>query len=260
MKTKLIEMLHGTKVKTLSDRKDILCQFEVFVKCKDYDQNNPNHSFTLLEHILVAYEEGLNLDMNELGLIALLFHDIGKVDTQTKDENGYYRFIGHPKRSLELFNEFITTPTTKDYLDLTDKEIREIKFLIEKHEMGMLSTKTWRKYVEDIGEDTCFLLLDIRACDIMAQSTLNRQEKLDILASNEEKLSEVVEKKGAELVLAIKGGDLVRIGIQPGPGISSIMSNLTHLVKSGVLENVAEILLDYATKKFIGNGVKKFWE
>ncbi|MGN0659637.1 MAG: CCA tRNA nucleotidyltransferase [Emergencia sp.] len=49
--------------------------------------------------------------------------------------------------------------------------------------------------------------------------------------------------------LALKGGDLIRMGMEPGPQVGRILGEMLEKVIDGELENRSEILLDYARER-----------
>lgn len=60
--------------------------------CNGFNQNNKWHIYDVFEHILHVVS-GVN---NNLCLrLAALFHDIGKPQTYTEDENGVGHFYNH---------------------------------------------------------------------------------------------------------------------------------------------------------------------
>ena len=58
-------------------------------------QNNPHHCYSVGEHILHAMEA---VEPDKTLRLGMLFHDIGKPQTQTTDEKGITHI--HHKRSI----------------------------------------------------------------------------------------------------------------------------------------------------------------
>ena len=86
-----------TKIKFIENYKgNKLSIFDEFVKMKNFEQKNPHHSNTLDEHCYKACSYLLNKTKNKELLIATLFHDIGKLYTQSyNEEKQFCQYIGH---------------------------------------------------------------------------------------------------------------------------------------------------------------------
>ena len=72
-------------------------------KSKGFKQNNDWHIYDVYNHTLNVVDN-VPSDLNLR--LAALFHDIGKPDTYTEDENGVGHFYGHWDKSKEKFLKF----------------------------------------------------------------------------------------------------------------------------------------------------------
>lgn len=87
------------------------------------DQNNPHHTHTLLEHSLLISALAENSKIKEAGL----WHDVGKLFTETRDASGVSHYYHHANVSSYL----LASTGASQYLD--EDEI----FLVTYHMEGM---------------------------------------------------------------------------------------------------------------------------
>ncbi|MBR1876254.1 MAG: CCA tRNA nucleotidyltransferase [Lachnospiraceae bacterium] len=171
---------------------------------------------------------------------ALLFHDMGKPDCMTEDENGSRHFKGHALRSAEI---------AKDILNRlkVDNEMRHaVCELVKYHDYRPeLSKKAVRRAMSRTGRDIYRLLIPIRLADTLAQSSYKRAEKLDYEKGVMQAYMDIV--KDGECVtvkeLAVNGSDLIEHGIKEGPAIGKKLSDLLELVLENPECNTKEYLL-----------------
>ena len=62
-------------------------------------QENPHHCYNVGEHTLKAMEA---VKADRILRLTLLFHDLGKAETRTRDEKGIDHFHGHPAQSEKI--------------------------------------------------------------------------------------------------------------------------------------------------------------
>lgn len=135
---------------------------------KDFNQNNPHHSQTLLEHCNYTYNQFLTkYNYPWKYRLAAKIHDCGKLYTQTFDEKGVAHYYGHENYGsymmLTYINDLILGHT------LISDEILDFLFLINYHMLPMnwdtnKSIEKWRKI---FGDYKYKLLLDFNKCDKM---------------------------------------------------------------------------------------------
>lgn len=95
-------------------------------KLNSYDQHNPHHNETLGLHI---QRVALACMSNPKAFIAALYHDLGKPFVRTKDEQGYYHYIGHEGISTYLY--------IADLMNSINEEVEndlDIALMIEFHD------------------------------------------------------------------------------------------------------------------------------
>ena len=97
-------ILSGTIEKYLIEYKEIFFEIIKELKtCDNFLSKNDYHIYDVYQHTVKVVQ---NTNPNLYLRLAALFHDIGKPDTFTIDEKGVGHFLGHSKRSLEIFEEF----------------------------------------------------------------------------------------------------------------------------------------------------------
>lgn len=70
-------------------------KYNLFNSMIGFDQANPHHKYTLLEHTLKAYYEAFLANESYDICEALLFHDIGKLFTKTYDDHMIAHYYNH---------------------------------------------------------------------------------------------------------------------------------------------------------------------
>ena len=208
-----------------------------FDRAMESEQNNPNHAYSVGEHTLIVMQ---SLPPDKVMRLAGLFHDIGKMDTKTTDENGVDHFYGHPevgaKIAAGVFNRLKFDNDTKT----------KVCKLVESHDwfIGAVPSHI-RRYVNRIGEEFFPMIFDFNKADIMAQSFYNREEKLEDLEALKQAYLKV--KKSGDCVnikdLAVTGSDVIKAGVSAGPQVGAILKALLEEVLDDPSKNNKEYLL-----------------
>jgi len=126
--------------------------------CDGFDQRNPHHKYTIGEHCAKCYEELSKLTNNQDLLIASKYHDIGKLLTQTFDENNVAHYFGHHNVGAYMglcLNEYISHDSI---------------FYINYHMSPFFwkEEKTKAKYKELFGDEYYNNLILLNKCDKIA--------------------------------------------------------------------------------------------
>ncbi len=238
----------------------------------DWEQRNPHHIYTVGEHSIRSVEimnfffgdyggtwdagaipahvrenaeelaAGLTEKQHMMLCVAMLFHDLGKLETMTIDEEGIGHFYGHQEASRKKASKILRR------LTFDNETIDTVKRLIQFHDYQFGEReKSMRKAVAKIGRDLMPMLFLVRYCDILAQNPKMAGEKIDCL-NRGILLWRQVEASGAALTLKeldISGRDVMALGVAPGPEVGAYL----HRVLEWVLEhpdgNRREKLLDY---------------
>ena len=217
----LLQLLCGRDVyRVLQDYRDVFAVILPELEpCFDFEQHNPWHIYDVFTHIAhsveyIAPEPALRL--------AMLLHDIGKPETFFTDEKGIGHFYGHPKRSVEFHD-----------------------YPVEATETVLL------RRLHKFGPETLRHLLLVKRADCLAQNPDKTAEELDKLSTIEHML-DVLLKEGPVFRisdLAVGGGDLIALGMEPGPQIGALLEDVLDRVMAGKLPNDRDAILAEITNK-----------
>lgn len=208
----------------------------------EMEQNNPHHCFSVGEHTIRAMQE---IRPDKVLRLTMLFHDMGKPDTKTTDEDGIDHFHGHAAHSEKQAEKVLKQ------LKFDNDTIYKVKKLTYWHDYKVAPGKKGvRRALNKIGEELFLLLLEVKRADTLAQSMYKRQEKLQELERLEETYRQV---KGAgecftQKDLAVTGQDLIALGMKPGPQLGKQLGKLLEIVLDEPEKNEKEILLSIAAK------------
>ncbi len=219
--------------------KVILPQFD---RMMETQQNNPHHCYSVGEHTIKAMEE---IRADKVLRLTMLFHDMGKTDTKTTDEQGIDHFHGHATQSQKYAERALKK------LKFDNDTLYTVSKLTYWHDYKIQTDKKGvRRALNKIGEPLFLLLLEVKKADTMAQSSYKRAEKLEEI----EKSKEIYEQIKAEgecfqlKDLAVTGQDLITLGMKPGPEIGKMLNKLLDIVIEDPKKNKKETLLFLVTK------------
>lgn len=193
-------------------------------RLREIRQNNPWHSYDAYEHTMRAtaiVEDKLHLRL------ATFFHDLGKYNTLSTDEDGVDHFYGHGKESFYIACRIMGR--LKYSNSLRDK----VKPLIEHHDRRIQPTKkAVKKTLNLLGEEGTKDLLKIRWADITSQNITHLKPRAKKVFLLQDLVKEVIESKEpfTRKDLAINGNNLIRIGFKPGPQLGQALDILLNFV------------------------------
>ena len=143
--------------------------FAIFPKLSEtegFEQHSSIHEYTLYEHIARA----VGYAVPEYAVrLALLFHDIGKIDCMS-DRGGYYTYFGHAERGAMLTRQILTD------LEFPAELVRQVTFLVLHHDDDVNETN-YSAYTAEYGADNIRLLLLVKSADIRAKRSDHRYEQ-----------------------------------------------------------------------------------
>lgn len=163
--------------------------------CFGFNQNSRWHIYDVYEHILHVV---LGVDNNICLKLAALFHDIGKPQTYSEDENGIGHFYNHWNKSVEIFKKY------QEKFELSNEEIILITNLIFYHDINIekISHQQQIEMINCIGVENIWMLFSLKKADLLAQSpefhnlinSINNQEQvmIRIREFNDNKIKEVL--------------------------------------------------------------------
>lgn len=213
--------------------------------CVGFEQKNRYHQYTVYDHTAhaVANYTGNDPVVN----VALLLHDIGKPLCYTEDENGGH-FHGHGVYSHELAAHAL------EALRFDNATRDAVLELVLYHDNVIEPTpKTVRRWLNKIGVEQFERLLDIRRADILAHRQGTQQSRLDRVGQLQELLKQSLEEEQCFTMkdLAVKGRDVMALGVSEGPEVGALLKRLLGAVIDGELPNSRKELLAALAKMII---------
>ena len=243
--TKLLVSGHPDYLRTAYEAGVTRIILPEFDKAMETQQNHPHHKYSVGEHTLcsltyVPAQKALRL--------AMLFHDIGKPETVSVDNEGITHFHGHAAVSEEMTKKILRR------LRFDNETVFMVSRLVRYHDYGNSvepDMRIVRRAVNKIGEDAFPLLFEVKKADILAQSEYMREDKLTRLERWQQLYQKLLEKGQCVSLktLAVTGSDLIAIGMRPGKEIGEMLRQLLELVLENPESNTKELLLEEASRR-----------
>lgn len=213
-----------------------------FDRIMETGQNNPHHCFSVGEHTIHAMQYA---GKDKILQLSLLFHDMGKPDCKSTDQNGIDHFYGHPQKG-----EVIARQVLKRLKFDTDT-LRHVCALVRWHDDNpVLKEEKVRRAVRKIGTEQYPALFDVKRADILAQSEYKRQDKLAYIDDYEKLYQEIIKRRDCLEVkqLAVTGRDVMALGIPQGKQVGDVLNKLLELTLDDPAKNERQYLLEQAKK------------
>jgi tRNA nucleotidyltransferase (CCA-adding enzyme) len=211
------------------------------LKMKGFKQYNPHHVHDVLKHTCVALD-GAEKDL--IVCLTVLFHDIGKPDCFSMDENGNGHFYGHALKSTDITREIL------ERLKVDNATKNLVLTLIKYHDLDLQATERYiKKLCYKLGDiNIVKKLIVVQRADNYGQAPIHseRIEKFD-------KIDKIIEKVETESLsfslkdLAINGHDLISLGYE-GKGIGKALNFLLEAVLNGEVANDKQSLINHLKK------------
>ena len=250
IRDEFLKMLaHPTASEAMSDLmklglfEQFIPEFTPMVGC---EQGNFHHLDVWSHTLLVLKNAGAKDEILSLGA---LFHDVGKPETQSVDEQGKIRFFGHEAVGAAMTKRILHR------LKFSQRDIEAVSKLVKNH-MRLGSSPEFtpaaaRRLLRDLGDQTDQLLELVEA----DANGLKAGVRVFDLAGIRRRLREVVRETPIERMQSpISGEKIMEItGLGPGPEVGRIKQLLTERVLEGDLlpddaEQAKEIALIEARK------------
>ncbi len=198
------------------------------LKMQNFEQKNPYHIYTVLEHTCVALK---NAKKDLIVCLSILLHDIGKSDTFSIDKNGIGHFYNHQIKSVEIARNILNRLKVDN--NTKDKVLKLIKY----HDIQINQTKkSVKKLCYKIGDlNLVKKLIEVKKADIYGQSNKFYNRIKDL-----EKISQILDILESENLkfslkdLAVNGYDILKLNIEP----TKIGKILDFLLKAVLEEKV----------------------
>lgn len=214
----------------------------------DFEQKNPHHWLDVYQHTCAVLLGCTKQNADLITKLAAFFHDIGKPHCYQDDENGIRHFKGHGRVSADMTNGIMRR--LKFDNDTREKVVQLVYYHDASFEVGK---KYVRRWLNKIGTDQFKRLLVLRRADIMGQSELNRDERLQKLDSVNKCLEEVLAEKPAFSIkdLEIDGKDVMNLmHINESKDVGYWLSEIMNLVIDGELNNERHDLIIFLMGKY----------
>lgn len=240
---KLVMSPHPEYLKTAYELGITKVVFPEFDKCMEMPQNNPHHCFGVGEHTLESMKA---VPADRVLRLTMLFHDIGKPETVTVDEEGISHFHGHPVMSEEIGRKVLRR------LKFDNHTIDQVTRLVRYHDYYVEpSQRCVRRAIMKVGEDIFPMLLQVKKADMEAQSVYQREEKEENLKEVSRIYEQILAQKQCVSLktLDVTGRDLMeQTGMLPGKRIGEVLKYLLDFVVDDPARNQKEILLKEAER------------
>ena len=217
---------------------DVFCQFwPQLGPLVGLEQHNPWHCWGGWEHTIHAVEAA---PADVTLRLAMLLHDIGKPACKSTDEQGINHFYGHPAVSAKLADEMLRA------LKFNNKTRERVVLLVERHDVQIPPKgQVIRRWLNRLGPEAFSQLLEVKRADNMGQApekVRSRLAELDVINSKAEQI--LAEGQCFTLKdLTVNGRDVIAAGIEPGPKVGQVLSELLEQVLSRNVPNERSALL-----------------
>lgn len=231
IRVELCKLLCGKgAVRILREYADVIAEFlPEIAPCIGFEQNSKYHCYDVYEHTLYALQEA-NDDL--VVRLSLLFHDIGKPKCYTEDENGGH-FKGHAQISVALTEQIMKR------LRFDNATTERVKLLVEIHDRDyQAEPKSVKRLMRLLSDEDILRLMEIKRCDRLAHAP-NYCELSKALIEIPRVMQQIREANECLSLkdLAVKGDDLIALGIPKGKEIGRILEALLEKVLDGEVEN-----------------------
>mgnify|MGYP005774246925 CR=1 FL=1 len=213
-----------------------------------FKQNNPYHYLDVFAHSCNVLEVCRLYNSDLITKLAAFFHDIGKPHCYQDDDSGIRHFKGHGKVSAEMTDGIMRR--LKFDNDTREKVVQLVYYHDASFEVGK---KYVRRWLNKIGVDQFKRLLVLRRADIMGQSELNRDERLQKLDAVNKCLEEVLAEKPVFSIrdLEIDGEDIMNLlHINEGKDVGYWLGKIMNLVIDGELNNERHDLIIFLMDEY----------
>ncbi|MBQ7173678.1 MAG: HD domain-containing protein [Clostridia bacterium] len=237
------KLLLGVSAKEiLLDYSDVLSVFlPEIAPAVGFDQKSVYHCYDVYRHMV----EAVAVSKPDLVTrLVLYFHDIGKPSTFYEDERGGH-FRDHAPRGAEIVEKILLR------LRFPNDTVERVTNLVYRHDTPIPPTeKSVKRLMQKFSDEDIDRLMEIKRCDRLAHAEGHR-EPVESLTAIPELVKKIREDAACFNLsgLAVKGGDLIAIGIPEGPEVGILLNDLLEKVIDGELPNDKSALLTYLQTK-----------
>ena len=235
--TELEGFLLAATARVILDGAELLCRIiPELAPQLGFDQKNPHHEHDIFTHTAMVVERA---PKEPILRMAALLHDLGKPATFSLDEKGVGHFYGHAGLGAKMAEDILRR------LKCSNALRDEVTWLIAHHmDRFPCEEKSARRCLSKHGLPRMERLTRLQMADFGGKvDDGDLDEWLGLLR-------EVDAREGALTLktLAVKGKDLIGLGIAPGKQVGELLNRLLSMVLAGELPNQREALLEYLRK------------
>ncbi len=210
--------------------------------CIDFEQNE-FHKHDVFEHTLDVIEL---CHQDKLLRLSALFHDIGKPPSLTIDDDGRRHFYLHEKIGAEMMSSI------GKKIRLPNDLIKSIQTLVLTHMRPLdCGDAGLRRILRDTDTlyDTWRELKWADTISVLGDTTVTKEAFLDF----DQRLEQVKKKaeKSPFSALAIRGQDLINLGLAPSPKFKDILNSLNEKIIENPDLNNRDTLLDIIKNDYL---------
>lgn len=212
----------------------------------EYKQKTPWHIYDIFTHTDIALN---HTESHSLACkLAIIFHDIGKPEKETFDNEG----IAHYKQ-----HALVSSEKTVDYMKQLKYDtamIEKVKKLVLYHDYYLTENKAaLRRYLVKFNNDITFALegLSVQIADDMAKNMSLSQEKIDVIQRCIPLLKQIAseEQLPSLKTLNISGHDVMKLGFR-GKMIGNILQDALLRIIDEPEMNKKETLISYIKENY----------
>lgn len=148
----------------------------------NFDQKNPYHMESLGKHMTDAYDFSKKIHNDYSVSVATKYHDMGKLYTQTFDEDGVAHYYGHENIGAYMM---LVYEVANQHSLFVNHNIGDIAFYINYHMLPFQwkpnNTKTETKWAKRFGSKKYHNLWDMHIADLVASKRKDRDIRTEIL-------------------------------------------------------------------------------
>ena len=234
--------------KILEEYKEIIAVFIPEIEQTfSFKQNSPYHDLDVWQHTLKAIKHS---EADLIVRLTLFFHDIGKPQCYTIDDEMIGHFYGHEACSVDIAEKVLKR------LKYDMKTIDIVKKLIKYHDLKIEpNEKSVKRALNKIGEDFFPTLLEIKSGDAIAHRSPHAERCMDEICEIEKIYKKILSDNQCFSLkdLAVNGQDLIDLGFSEGTNIGKILNDLLEAVIDGNIQNEKQFLLKFAEKQYNKN-------
>lgn len=179
---------------------------------------------------------------------AAFFHDWGKMETVSTDEEGWDHYYGHPERSASLAAEWMVK------YKFDHKSFMNIWNLVKYHDAAIgtnVKMKGMKKLINNLGEELVPKFMKLTFADRLAHRLDNTNFSIENIDAGKKKLISLKLNPPPMKVrdLAVNGNDMIEIGLS-GKQIGEALNQCLEEVLENPKQNNKDYLLALIKKNF----------